>query len=106
MDTAGGSYYVEWLTNGLALEGWKWFQRIEACGGIDEALRAKTLHEWIAEKREVQEQQVARRSHAIVGVSDFPTSRTPPPPDYRVPSPSRRGGGASHVIPRWSRSRP
>ncbi|MGB1698964.1 MAG: methylmalonyl-CoA mutase family protein, partial [Nannocystaceae bacterium] len=100
MDTAGGSYYVEWLTNSLALEGWKWFQRIEACGGIATALQTNAIHEWIAEKRGAQDQRVADRTLAIIGVSDFPASGSSAPRDYRVPSPSRRGGGASHLIPR------
>ena len=32
-DPAGGSYYIEALTNSLAREGWKLLQRVEAEGG-------------------------------------------------------------------------
>lgn len=106
MDVAGGSYYVEWLTNSLALEGWKWFQRIEASGGVEGALRTNAMHRWLEERCAQREAAVARRDYAIVGVSDFPATTSTLPPDHCAASSSRRSASTNQIIPRWSRNRP
>lgn len=106
IDVGGGSYYIESLTNSLALEGWKWFQKIEASGGVAEALRTKVMHSWLEERSASRNAEVARRTCAIVGVSDFPAAASDPLPDYRESSLFRRGSSTNHVIPRWSRNRP
>jgi methylmalonyl-CoA mutase len=71
-DPAGGSYYIEALTDALAREAWKLFQRIEAGGGYGHALTAGWLHEEIAKTRAAREKVVSSRRRALVGVNNYP----------------------------------
>lgn len=77
-DPAGGSYYIEALTDGLARAAWKLFQKIEAAGGYSQALAAGWLAEEIAQSRAAREKAVSSRRKALVGVNNYPdlTSRT------------------------------
>jgi methylmalonyl-CoA mutase len=71
-DPAGGSYYIEALTDALAREAWKLFQRIEADGGYSQALRAGWLSAEIAKSRAAREKAVSSRRRALVGVNNYP----------------------------------
>jgi methylmalonyl-CoA mutase len=71
-DPAGGSYYIESLTDSLAREAWKLFQRIEASGGYTQALNAGWLGEEIAGTRAAREKAVSSRRKALVGVNNYP----------------------------------
>lgn len=68
-DPAGGSYAVEKLTDDLAIAGWAQFQTIEAAGGL---AADAGLADRIAEVAAVRDQQVARRTRPLTGVSEFP----------------------------------
>ncbi|MBK9752993.1 MAG: hypothetical protein IPO88_05690 [Nannocystis sp.] len=70
-DPAGGSGYVEALSDQLARAGWARFQAIEAAGGMAAALRAGLVQGWAAETAKVQAQAVASVRLPIVGVSRF-----------------------------------
>jgi len=70
-DPAGGSGYVEALSDQLARAGWARFQAIEAAGGMAAALRAGLVQGWAAEAAKVQAQAVASVRLPIVGVSRF-----------------------------------
>src|ERR1044071_1269179 len=48
IDPAGGSWYVERLTDELAHAGWEFFQWIEGLGGLAPALRSVGLGEALA----------------------------------------------------------
>jgi methylmalonyl-CoA mutase len=69
-DPAGGSYYIETLTAGLAQSAWKLFQRIEAAGGYTQSLA--WLAEEIAATRAAREKAVSSRRKALVGVNNYP----------------------------------
>jgi methylmalonyl-CoA mutase len=71
-DPAGGSYYIEALTNTLAREAWKLFQKIDAGGGYSQALAAGWLAEEIAKTRAAREKAVSSRRRALVGVNNYP----------------------------------
>jgi methylmalonyl-CoA mutase len=71
-DPAGGSYYIESLTNSLAREAWKLFQKIEAAGGYTKALAAGWLAEEVAKSRASREKALSSRRKAMVGVNNFP----------------------------------
>lgn len=72
MDPAGGSWYVETLTDELAHAGWAFFQEIERRGGQRAALRDG----FVAERLEATWQRrltaLARREEPVTGVSEFP----------------------------------
>ena len=50
-DPAGGSYYIEALTDALAREAWKLFQQVEAEGGFAKALASGSIDKALAETR-------------------------------------------------------
>lgn len=70
LDPAGGSWYVEDLTETLAGQAWKAFQDVEARGGFRAAIG------YIAEQIEMIRVQraddIAHRRTAITGVNEFP----------------------------------
>ena len=72
IDPAGGSWYLEALTNELAHSAWKVLQQLEENGGIGEALLSGFWQAAIAETREARLAAVADRSTSITGTSEFP----------------------------------
>ena len=71
-DPAGGSYYVEALTDQLAREAWRLFQQIEAEGGYAAAVRAGTIEQALAESRAARVKSYSARRRALVGVNNYP----------------------------------
>jgi methylmalonyl-CoA mutase len=71
IDVAGGSYYLETLTDQLASEAWKLFQKIEAAGGFQVAVRTGFVQKLILAFRHIQEEQIANGSQTIVGVNKY-----------------------------------
>jgi len=69
-DPAGGSYYIEALTDALAREAWKLFQEIEAAGGF--AAAQGSIEAAIATSRAAKEKAVASRRRVLVGVNNYP----------------------------------
>ena len=83
LDPAGGSWYVEDLTESLAAQAWSNFQDIEARGGFVAA--RDHVAEQIEQVRARRADDVAHRRTPITGVSEFPNLAEPPlpaaPPD-------------------------
>ena len=72
IDPAGGSYYVEVITDELARNAWTLFQDIEKNGGMATALSngyVKQLIEPIAQERF---KNIASRKHSFVGTNKYP----------------------------------
>ncbi len=85
IDPAGGSWYVERLTDELAHAGWEFFQHIEQQGGQAAVLSSGSLRGDLAATWATRSAKLARRREPITGVSEFPnlTERLPgghPPP--------------------------
>ena len=95
IDPAGGSWYVERLTDELAHAGWEFFQRIEGLGGLAAALRSGRLGEDLAETWEARSAKLAKRREPITGVSEFPNLAERPV--EREPAPQRPAGGLPRV---------
>jgi methylmalonyl-CoA mutase len=72
IDPAGGSWYVEKLTDDLAKAAWAWFTEIEKAGGIVEALDAGVVAERIEQTWSRRSDNLAHRRDALTGVSEFP----------------------------------
>lgn len=72
IDPAGGSYYLETLTDAFTERGWQRFQEIEAGGGIVEALTSGSLAAALHEVRRARMSNIARRRDPLTGVSEFP----------------------------------
>jgi methylmalonyl-CoA mutase len=71
-DPAGGSYYIEVLTDSLAREAWKLFQQVEAAGGCTKARESGTIGRAVQESRAAREKAVATRRRTLVGVNNYP----------------------------------
>ncbi len=71
-DPAGGSWFVESLTEQLARAAWQEVQAIESLGGVVKALGSGRLVDAIGEVSAMRRQSIAKRKTPIVGVSEFP----------------------------------
>lgn len=93
-DPAGGSYYVETLTEKLARRAWDELRRVEAAGGIAEHLRSGRLQaEAEAAWRERRAALVEGRE-AVLGVSVYP----PPGGDAGEDAPLRPRSRAEGLL--------
>ena len=72
LDPAGGSWYVESLTDSLARAAWSFFQEIEAAGGASAALDSGLLAERTGQVRAERERAAATRTAPLTGISEFP----------------------------------
>lgn len=72
VDPAGGSWYLESLTEELALRGWEHFQSIEEAGGMAVALGSGRIAREIAATAAEQRREIARRTRPLTGVSSYP----------------------------------
>ena len=72
IDPAGGSWYVESLTDDLARKAWGLFQDIERRGGIVPALTSGALQADIAAVAEARLKAVATGRLELTGISVFP----------------------------------
>ena len=71
-DPAGGSWYVESLTEELAKKAWELFQQIEAKGAMAAALKSGFVQDEIAKVAETRMKQVDTGRAEVTGVSAFP----------------------------------
>lgn len=71
-DPAGGSWYVENLTDDLAKKAWEIFQDIEARGGLLACLQSGFIQETIAKTAEARAKSVASIRQELTGVNAFP----------------------------------
>lgn len=72
IDPAGGSWYIESLTEAIAAEAWSIFRTLEAAGGMPAVLMDGTLAARIRSVRDRRASAVATRKAPITGVSEFP----------------------------------
>ena len=71
-DPAGGSFYVESLTEQLASAGWRVFQDVEASGGMEAVIGDGGLAVAMAESWRSRLGALRTRSERVTGVSEFP----------------------------------
>ena len=80
-DPAGGSWYVESLTDDLARRAWALFQGIERDGGMREAVERGRIAAAVGEALTARRRAIAHRRDPITGVSTWPLL------DERLPTP-------------------
>ncbi len=78
IDPAGGSAYLESLTDQLANTAWTILQEIEQRGGMATALTAGWVAEQVASVATARFRAIAHRKDAITGVSEFPNLHEKP----------------------------
>ena len=72
VDPAGGSYYVENLTQSIAAEAWKLFLEIEEKGGYAEAYKAGFIKERVEASAAAKDKAIATRRQTLLGANQFP----------------------------------
>ncbi|MDH6515608.1 methylmalonyl-CoA mutase [Streptomyces sp. SAI-208] len=95
IDPAGGSWYVERLTDELAEAAWRFFRTIERDGGQAAVLRSGRLRTDLATTWAQRSKRLATRREPITGVSEFP--HLGEKPVERAPAPEARTGGLPRV---------
>ncbi len=85
-DPAGGSWYIEKLTDELARAAWALFQEVEGAGGMVAALEAGLPQERVEARAAESRQRVDGRRTVLLGTNLYPNPREKPlageMPDY------------------------
>ena len=72
VDPGAGSYYVEHLTDSLAVEGWKIFLKVEEEGGFLAAVKTGTIQDDINATNVKRHGDAAKRKEFLLGTNQFP----------------------------------
>jgi methylmalonyl-CoA mutase, N-terminal domain len=70
-DPLGGSYYIEKLTNDIEAEAEKYFEMIDAQGGVINCIENGFFQREIADSAYRYQQELDRKEKIIVGLNDF-----------------------------------
>ncbi|MGE9290883.1 MAG: methylmalonyl-CoA mutase family protein, partial [Puniceicoccales bacterium] len=88
VDPAGGSWYLESLTDEVVKAAWKRFQEIEAAGGIAKAFRSGMMADMCGQSRADQQKRLNQRRFSLIGTNVYAnlteTPLEPRLPDYRA----------------------
>ena len=71
IDPLGGSYYIEWLTDHMEEETFKYFDRIEQLGGVIPAIEKGFFQREIAEAAYRYQKEIDEKERIIVGVNQY-----------------------------------
>lgn len=83
-DPAGGSFYLDRLTDDLARAAWSQLQAIESAGGFAKCLLSGSITSQIDSALQPRIRNIATRKDGVLGVSEFPNldeHRPVPPKD-------------------------
>ncbi len=72
VDVAGGSYYVEHLTDAIAHEAWKLFLAVEEAGGFLTEARDGKIQEAVNATNDKRHADAAKRKEFLLGTNQFP----------------------------------
>jgi len=73
IDPLGGSYYVEWLTDKMEEETYRYFDRVENLGGVIPAIEKGFFQREIAEAAYKYQKEIDGHTRTIVGVNEYKT---------------------------------
>jgi len=71
IDPIGGSYYVEWLTDTIEEEVWKYLDKIEEIGGMTKAIEIGYVQKEIADSAYKIQMEIENGERVVVGVNRF-----------------------------------
>jgi len=99
IDPAGGSYYVEALTDEFMTQAWEKFQCIQKAGGYLQAISSGELQSAIAATAATRQKMLASRRDVLVGTNLYAvaneTPKRVPGPDYEAIRKERSAAVAS-----------
>lgn len=73
IDPLGGSYFVEWMTDFMEEETYKYFDRIESLGGVIPAINKGFFQREIADASYRYQKEIEDKQRIIVGVNKYGT---------------------------------
>jgi methylmalonyl-CoA mutase N-terminal domain/subunit len=71
VDPLGGSYYIEWLTDKMVEETYKYFDRVEKLGGVIPAIEKGFFQREIAESAYKYQKEIDVKERIMVGVNKY-----------------------------------
>ena len=71
VDPLGGSYYIEWLTDKMVDETYKYFDKVEKLGGVIPAIEKGFFQREIAESAYKYQKEIDEKKRIIVGVNKY-----------------------------------
>ncbi|PLR76505.1 methylmalonyl-CoA mutase [Bacillus sp. V3-13] len=105
-DPAGGSWYIEQLTDELAKKAWEMFLEIDEKNGIADVLRSGWLQEKVAEVNRQRNEDIFTRKQSIIGTNVYANLQDVPlRPKHEDELPSREGNRAADTITPIKKSR-
>jgi methylmalonyl-CoA mutase N-terminal domain/subunit len=78
VDPLGGSYYVEWLTEQLEEEAYRYFDKLDSAGGVLNAIKSGFMQREIADNSYRLSKRVEKKQDIIVGVNKYEVEEEPP----------------------------
>ncbi len=72
VDPAGGSYYIETLTQSIANEAWKLFLEVEERGGYVKAFEDGFIVERVKASAAAKDKNIATRRQTLLGANQYP----------------------------------
>ncbi len=85
VDPLAGSYYVEWLTNRIEEEAYRYFDKIESMGGILEAVKSGYIQREIATTSYRRQKRIEEGKEVMVGANKYVESDEKPINILRIP---------------------
>ena len=73
IDPLGGSYYIEWLTEKMEEETYRYFDKVERLGGVIPAIEKGFFQREIAEAAYRYQKEIDNNERTIVGVNRYQT---------------------------------
>ena len=71
IDPLGGSYYIEWLTDKMEEETYKYFDKVDRLGGVIPAIEKGFFQREIAEAAYRYQKEIEENERTIVGVNQY-----------------------------------
>ncbi|MDE6070778.1 MAG: acyl-CoA mutase large subunit family protein [Alistipes sp.] len=99
VDPAGGSYYIENLTQSIAAEAWKLFLEIEEQGGYTAAYKAGTIVEKVKASAAGKDKNIATRRQILLGANQFPNFTEVAPAEITADTVTRTAAEGNVLTP-------
>ncbi len=99
VDPAGGSYYIENLTQSIADEAWKLFLEIEEKGGYTAAYKAGVIVEKVKASAANKDKNIATRRQILLGANQFPNFTEVAPAEITADTVTRAAAEGNVLTP-------
>ena len=98
LDPAGGSWFLDRVTQQIAEQAWKVFQDVERQGGMIQSLQCGWIAAQIDSAFAPRAKNIARRKEGITGISEFPDIRESQIPRLQVDLAAIRSAAACRLV--------